>query len=401
MPAPSKYIAKLPPYLFMEIDQKIDEAKAKGIDVISLGVGDPDLPTPALVVKAMQDAVGDAGTHNYPPYRGTGDFRETAARWMKSRFDVSVDADDEMMALIGAKEGIAHMIMAYINEGDVVLCPAPAYPVYHNYTLLCGGEPYTVPLLPENNFLPDLSAIPDDIARRTKLFFLNYPNNPTGAIAPEEFIIEAINFCRKHDIILCHDNAYSEMTFDGYRAPSFLSVPGAKDVCVEFFSLSKMYNMTGWRVGFVAGNKDAIAALGRIKDNTDSGVFKAVQKAASVALDHSDELLSGLNDIYARRRDIVVEGLRKLGWNFEPCVATFYLWVPVPPGMNSTDFVNLLLEECAVVVPPGLGYGAPGEGFFRIALTVSEGRLEEVLDRMGKAGIRFDMAQPQKAVSNG
>jgi LL-diaminopimelate aminotransferase len=383
-------MAKLPPYLFAEIDRKIDAARAQGVDIINLGIGDPDLPTPAPIVEAMQAAVADPSTHNYPPYQGTKEYREAVSRWMKTRFGVAVDAEGETLALIGSKEGLAHMILAYVEPGDVVLVPSIGYPVYRNYTLLCGGEPYVVELKAENGFLPDLKSIPADIARRAKLFFLNYPNNPIGAIATEEFIRECVAFCREHDILLVHDNAYSEMTFDGYRAPSFLSVPGAKDVCVEMFSLSKMYNMTGWRVGFAVGNRDGIKTLGTIKNNTDSGVFKAIQRASIVGLDRSDELIAGLNEIYGRRRNIFVEGLKKLGWQFEQSPATFYLWVPVPKGMSSEAFVTLLLEKCGIVCPPGNGYGAAGEGYFRIALTVPDERLHEALNRMESAGIRYD-----------
>lgn len=392
MPSPAANLKRLPPYLFAEIDQKIDAAKAKGVDIISLGVGDPDLPTPAPIVEAMVRAVQDPATHNYPPYQGTQQFRDTAAQWMHSRFGVEVCPKSETLALIGSKEGLAHTILTYVEPGDVVLCPSPGYPVYNNYTLLVGGEPYTVPLKAENNFLPDLDAIPADIAKRAKLLFLNYPNNPTGAIVTEDFIKKAVAFCRANDILLCHDNAYSEMTYDGYRAPSFLSVPGAKDVCVEYFSLSKMYNMTGWRVGFAVGNPEAIKALGTVKNNTDSGVFKAIQEAAATGLSRSDELIADLNTIYGKRRVLFVEGLRKLGWELPMPEATFYLWLPVPKGMKSVEFVNLLLEKCGVVCPPGVGYGSEGEGFFRVALTVSEARLQEALDRMEKAGLRFDMA---------
>lgn len=390
MPNPSKYLNKLPPYLFVEIDKNIEKAKAKGVDVISLGVGDPDLPTPAPVVKAMQDAVADPATHNYPPYAGTADFRAAAAKWMKDRFGVEVDPAAETMSLIGSKEGLAHMIAAYIDEGDLVISPEPAYPVYNNFTTVSGGEVHIAPLLAENGFLPDLAAIPEDVAKRAKLFFLNYPNNPTGGILTRDFMEECVAFCKKYDILLCHDNAYSEMTFGDYKAPSFLEIPGAKDVCVEFFSLSKMYNMTGWRVGFAVGNAEGIAALGKIKNNVDSGVFKAVQRAAQVALEKSDELTAGLNDIYGARRELVLDGLRRLGWDVAPPAATFYLWLPVPTGWTSGDFAAKVLEECGVIVTPGLGYGAAGEGFFRMALTVSEARLQEVLARFEDKGITWD-----------
>jgi LL-diaminopimelate aminotransferase len=397
MPQPAANLGKLPPYLFAEIDRKIAEAKSRGVDIISLGVGDPDLPTPAPIVKALQEGVADPANHNYPPYHGTEEFRKAATAWMQTRFGVTVDPDKEVLSLIGSKEGLAHLILAYVNPGDVVLCPSPGYPVYNNYTLLTHGEPYVVPLLPENKYLPDLSKIPAELAKRAKLFFLNYPNNPIGAIIDEAKIKEIVAFCKQHDILLCHDNAYSEMTFDGYRAPSFLSVPGAKDVCIEMFSLSKMYNMTGWRVGFAVGNPEAIKALGTVKNNTDSGVFKAIQHAAAVGLSQSDALTKDLNQIYSRRRDLVVDGLHRLGWSFPKNEATFYLWVPVPTGMTSVEFVSLLLEKCGVVVPPGTGYGPEGEGFFRIALTVSEARLTEVLDRMEKAGVTFTALAKQGA----
>jgi LL-diaminopimelate aminotransferase len=376
--------------LFAEIDKKIDAAKARGVDIISLGIGDPDLPTPVLVVEALQQAVADPSTHNYPPYNGTPAFRQACQRWMQRRFNVAVDADTETLALIGSKEGLAHMILAYVEPGDVVLCPSPGYPVYHNYTLLCGGEPVTLPLRPETGFLPDLDAIDPAVAQRAKLLFLNYPNNPTGAIADEAFIKKAVAFCKQYDIVLCHDNAYSEMTFDGYQAPSFLAVDGAKDVCVEFFSLSKMYNMTGWRVGFAVGNAAGIKALGTLKNNTDSGVFKAIQVASAKALDNSEALTADLNAIYGARRTLFVEGLRKLGWQLPMPEATFYLWLPVPQGYTSEAFVGELLEKCGIVVPPGPGYGSAGEGFFRVALTVPEARLTEALQRMADAGIRYD-----------
>jgi LL-diaminopimelate aminotransferase len=397
MPQPAINMGKIPPYLFAEIDRKIAEAKARGVDIISLGVGDPDLPTPDPIVKAMQAAVADPSNHNYPPYHGTQEFRTAAANWMKTRFGVTVDANTETLSLIGSKEGLAHLILAYVNPGDVVLCPSPGYPVYSNWTLLVGGEPVIVPLLAQNHFLPDLSKIPADVAKRAKIFFLNYPNNPTGAIIDEAKIKEVVDFCREHDILLCHDNAYSEMTFDGYKAPSFLSVPGAKDVCIEMFSLSKMYNMTGWRVGFAVGNEAAVQTLGKIKNNTDSGVFKAIQHASAVGLNQSEALTKDLNAIYARRRDIFVEGLNRMGWNTPKNEATFYLWIPVPTGMTSVEFVSLLLEKCGVVVPPGTGYGPEGEGFFRVALTVPEDRLKEALARMEKEGVTFNALAKQGA----
>lgn len=397
---PSQKLTQIPPYLFAELDKKIDSAKAQGRDIINLGIGDPDLPTPKPILEEMHRAVDNPETHNYPPYRGTMPFRKAAAEWMKSRFSVDINPETEAMSLIGSKEGLAHLIMAYIDPGDVVLAPSPGYPVYRNFTILCGGEPYTIPLKAERNFLPDYSQIPADIVKRARLLFLNYPNNPTGAIAPSEFIAETIAFCKANDILLCHDNAYSEMTFDGYRAPSFLEVPGAKDVCIEMFSLSKMYNMTGWRVGFAVGNKAAIDALGIIKNNCDSGVFKAVQQAAIAGLNRSDELLQNLNTIYAKRRDIFVQGLREMGWDVPANVATFYLWIPVPPGYTDLQFVELLLEKCNIVVAPGSGYGEAGQGFFRVALTQENTRIQEAVSRMKTQGIHFLMAQKQPTGSH-
>ncbi|MFM7468805.1 MAG: LL-diaminopimelate aminotransferase [Vampirovibrionales bacterium] len=391
MPHPSKRLETLPPYLFAEIDRKIDEAKAKGVDIISLGIGDPDLPTPEAVVEAMCAATRNPTNHNYPPYQGTLAFREAASRWMKQRFTVDADAHTETLALIGSKEGLAHLILAYVDAGDVVLCPSIGYPVYANYTRMCEGEAYMMSLKPENGYLPVLREIPEDVARRAKIMFLNYPNNPLGAIATEAFIQEAVDFCKQHDILLCHDHAYSEMTFDGYKAPSFLSAKGAKDVVIEFFSLSKMFNMTGWRVGFAVGNPEAVKVLGTLKNNTDSGVFKAIQDASIVALDQADELTRDLNAIYGKRRDLFVEGLQALGWPYEKPVATFYLWVPVPQGWKSVEFVNHLLETCGIVVPPGNGYGAEGEGFFRVALTVPETKLQAAIDRMKAHNFRYDV----------
>lgn len=392
---PSKKLSQIPPYLFAELDKKIDAARAQGRDIINLGIGDPDLPTPPLVVQEMHRSLDDTSTHNYPPYRGTLAFRKAVADWVTTRFGVAIDPESEVLSLIGSKEGIAHLIQAFVDPGDVVLVPSPGYPVYRNFTILCGGEPFTLPLIAERNFLPDYSAIPSEIARRAKLLFLNYPNNPTGAIAPADFIRETLAFCRENDILLCHDNAYSEMTFDGYHAPSFLEAPGAKEIGIEMFSLSKMYNMTGWRVGFAIGNPDAVRALGIIKNNCDSGVFKAIQQAAVAGLRHSEELLQDLNRIYAARRDIFVQGMNEMGWSFPPGVATFYLWIPVPPGYSDTQFAELLLEQCDIVVAPGSGYGEAGAGFFRVALTQEESRIQEAIQRMKSKEIGFAMAQKQ------
>lgn len=386
----SKRLDKIPPYLFAQIDAKIAAARAKGIDIISLGIGDPDTPTIPAVVDAMHKAIDDPRTHDYPPYNGTKEFRQASSDWMKSRFGVDVDADTEVLANIGSKEAIAHVFFAYVDAGDYTLCPDPGYPVYQNATILAGGTPYSMPLLPENKFLPDLDAIPADVAQKSKLMFLNYPNNPTGAVCDVEFFKKAVAFCKKYDILLCHDQAYCEMTYDGYVAPSVLEVEGAKDVAIEFFSHSKSYNMTGWRVGFVAGNAAAITALGTIKNNIDSGVFKAIQEAAIEAYKAPKEQIEALNATYKERKEVMEAGLRELGWDVEPSKATFYLWLPVPKGFTSETFVTKMLEEAHLVVPPGNGYGKYGEGFFRIALTKPVDVIKEALKRMKDAGIRYE-----------
>ena len=386
----SERLKKIPPYLFAEIDRKVAEAKAQGKDVISLGIGDPDTPTLQPVVDAMHEAIDNPANHDYPPYNGTASFRKAACDWMKKRFGVELNPDTEMLCNIGSKEAIAHVFFAFVDEGDYTLVPDPGYPVYKNATIFAGGTPYSMPLLEENGFLPDLDAIPEDIAKKSKLMFLNYPNNPTGAVATKEFFKKAVDFCKKYDILLCSDMAYSEMTFDGYKAPSVLQVEGAMDVAIEFYSHSKSYNMTGWRVGFVCGNKDAIKALGTIKNNIDSGTFKAIQDAAAVAFTIDNSYIEDLNKMYQERRDVAENGLRELGWDIKPSKATFYLWLPVPKGYTSEQFVTEMLEKAHIVVPPGNGYGSHGEGYFRIALTKDAETLKECIRRMKEAGIRYN-----------
>lgn len=385
----SERLEKIPPYLFAEIDRKIAEAKAKGFDIISLGIGDPDKPTLQPVVDAMHKAIDNPKNHDYPPYNGTEQFRKGACEWMKKRFGVELDADKEMLCNIGSKEAIAHVFFAFVDKGDYTLVPDPGYPVYHNATIFAGGTPYHMPLLEENGYLPDFDKIPEDIAKKSKIMFLNYPNNPTGAVADLEFFKKAVDFCKKYDILLCQDMAYSEMTYDGYKAPSVLQVEGAKDVAIEFYSHSKSYNMTGWRVGFVCGNADAIKALGTIKNNIDSGTFKAIQEAATAAFTIDNTYIEELNHMYQQRRDAAEEGLRELGWNIKPSKATFYLWLPVTRGMSSEEFVTAMLEKAHVVVPPGNGYGQYGEGYFRIALTKDVDTIKECIIRMKEAGIHY------------
>lgn len=385
----SERLEKIPPYLFAEIDRKIAEAKAKGFDIISLGIGDPDKPTLQPVVDAMHKAIDNPKNHDYPPYNGTEQFRKGACEWMKKRFGVELDADKEMLCNIGSKEAIAHVFFAFVDKGDYTLVPDPGYPVYHNATIFAGGTPYHMPLLEENGYLPDFDKIPEDIAKKSKIMFLNYPNNPTGAVADLEFFKKAVDFCKKYDILLCQDMAYSEMTYDGYKAPSVLQVEGAKDVAIEFYSHSKSYNMTGWRVGFVCGNADAIKALGTIKNNIDSGTFKAIQESATAAFTIDNTYIEELNHMYQQRRDAAEAGLRELGWNIKPSKATFYLWLPVTRGMSSEEFVTAMLEKAHVVVPPGNGYGQYGEGYFRIALTKDVDTIKECIRRMKEAGIHY------------
>lgn len=386
----AKRLEKIPPYLFAEIDRKRHELIAKGIDIINMGVGDPDKPTPTHILQAMHAAIEDPATHNYPPYQGTQEFREAAVQWMEKRFGVKgLDPDQEIVSSIGSKEAIHNTFLAFVEPGDYTLIPDPGYPVYRSSTLFAGGEPYVMPLTPEREFLPDLEAIPEAVARQTKLLWINYPSNPTGAIASLEFFEKLVAFCRKHDILLCHDHAYAEMAYDGYKPPSVLEVPGAKDVTLEFHSLSKAYNMTGWRIGFAVGNATGIQGLRQVKSNVDSGVFKAIQRAAIAGFSTTEEELQSVIAVYQNRRDILIQGLQSLGWPISPPKATLYVWTPVPPGYSSAEFVTLLLEKCGIIVPPGNGYGAAGEGFFRIALTVPETRLIEGIHRMKDAGIRY------------
>ncbi len=377
-------LQKLPPYLFVELDRKKAEAISRGVDVIDLGIGDPDLPTPKFIVDRMVQAVQNPAYHRYPSSEGMLSFREAAAKWCKKRFGISVDPATEVVASIGSKEAIAHLPLAFIEQGDVVLVPTPGYPVYHIGTLFCGGETYYMPLTAENDFLPDLDAIPADVLKRARIMWLNYPNNPTAATAPDWFFPKVVEFAREHDIIICHDAAYSEMTYDNYRAPSFLETPGAMDVGIEFHSLSKSYNMTGWRIGFTVGNSQVIAALKQAKSNVDSGQFEAVQEAAIAALESDQSCIAEMQKIYTERRDTLVNGLREIGLDAPSPSATFYVWCPVPAGYTSAQFCAKVLEEAGIVTTPGNGFGEPGEGYFRMALTVSAERMKEAVERMRK-----------------
>jgi LL-diaminopimelate aminotransferase len=374
-------LRKLPPYLFKEIDRKKTEMRAKGVDIIDLGIGDPDLPTPAHIIEAMREAASDPSNHRYPSYSGMHEFRVAVAQWYKSRFGVDLEPETEVLALIGSKEGIAHLPLAFINPGDIALIPTPGYPVYHTATFFAGGEPHYMPLYIENGFLPDLKAIPENVAQRAKLIFINYPNNPTAAVADVSFFETVIDFARKHGILICHDAAYSEVAYDGFKPPSLLQARGAKDVGLEFHSLSKTYNMTGWRVAFAVGNEEAIDGLGAIKSNVDSGVFQAIQIAGIKALRHDQSSVHDTIKVYQERRDLMVRGLREAGFELETPRASFYLWIKVPKGYTSAHLATKLLEQ-GVVVTPGNGFGEPGEGYFRIALTQKKERLEEAIRRI-------------------
>ncbi len=375
-------LQQLPPYLFKEIDRKKAEVMARGVDIIDLGVGDPDLPTPPNIIKALKKAADDPANHQYPSYSGMNDFKEAVAKWYQERFGVKLDPATEVVSLIGSKEGIAHFPLAFIDPGDVALIPTPAYPVYNTATIFAGGRSHFMPLLKENAFLPDLDAIPGEVAASAKLMFLNYPNNPTSAVADPEFFKQVVEFARKHRILVCHDAAYTEMAFDGYHSPSFLEVDGAKEVGLEFHSLSKTYNMTGWRIGFAVGNHEGIEGLGAIKSNIDSGVFQAVQMAGIEAIQGDQSCVRDMIRVYTGRRDLMVQGLRDAGFQLDPPKATFYLWVETPDGYTSAQFAGRLLEEAGLVVTPGNGFGDPGEGYFRIALTQKRERLSEAAERL-------------------
>lgn len=374
----------LAPYLFAQIDAKRDALVAQGVDVISLGIGDPDMPTPSHIVDALIKAAQNPANHQYPDYAGSLAYREACADWMRDRFGVTLDPKTEVLALIGSKEGIAHLHTAFVNPGDYVLAPSIGYPVYSGGATLQSANTYFMPMTAENGFLADFEQVPEDILKRAKIMFLGYPNNPTGAIATEEYFDKAIDFCICHDLLLAHDNAYCEIGFDGYRAPSILERPRAMECCIEFFSLSKAYNMTGWRIGFAAGNPYAIEALGTVKNNLDSGQFGAIQDAAIVALRSSQDCIDEMNAIYMRRRDAIVEALQAIGLECNTPQATIYVWAKVPNGYTSAEFAEKLLEQAHVIVTPGSGYGPDGEGYIRISLTTPDDRLLEAVDRIKK-----------------
>ncbi len=389
----SKRLKSIPPYVFAEIAKKSQAAAARGVDVINLGIGDPDQPTPRHIVDAMHEALEKPINHHYPPFGGTKEYKTAVAEWCKKRFGIDINPDTEVTSLIGSKEGLHNTIMAFIDQGDINIIPDPGYPVYRTSTILAGGEAYFMPLMPEKDFLPDFDVIPQAVLDKAKLLMISYPNNPTAGVADLKFFEKAVAFCKKHNILLCHDLAYSEMTFDGYKAPSIMQVKGAKEIAIELHSLSKSYNMTGWRIVFAIGNAEAIKAIGQIKSNIDTDIFRAIQMAAIAGFTGPTDHIKYCNNLYIERRDLAVERLSKLGWPIKPIKATFYMWLPTPPGVSSVDFSNMMLDQAGIVVPPGTAYGPGGEGFFRMSLCVEKERLAEAFDRMAKHSITFDMAK--------
>ena len=383
---PASRLSLIPPYLFKEIDDKKAEVRARGVDIIDLGVGDPDLPTPRFIVEKMLEVVQDPSTHRYPAYSGMKGFRQAVACWYKKRFGVELDPETEVLTLIGSKEGIAHLPLGINDPEDINLMTSPGYPVYQMGSLFAGAHSHFVPLLRENRFLPDLHDIDPLTARDSKAFFFNYPNNPTAAVADKDFFARMVDFCREYHIVAVHDAAYTELAYDGFQPPSFLEVPGAREVGIEFHSLSKTYNMTGWRLGMAVGNREVLAALGKIKSNIDSGAFDAIQIAGIAALDSDQSCVKENCAILQERRDLLVGGLQKLGYDVEFPKATFYVWLSVPPGLTSMGFTTHLLEQAGIVTIPGMGLGASGEGYVRLALTVGKERLRMALARLGKLG---------------
>ena len=380
----SERLKRLPPYLFIEIDKAKKKAREEGRDIIDLGIGDPDIPTPRFVIDALAKAAHDPKNHRYPLDQGLAEFRQECAKWLNKRFGVTFDPESEIYPLIGSKEGIAHIPLAFINPGDNVLVPDPGYPPYRSGTYFAGGEVEPMPLRAENHFLPDLKAVNHTHIHKIRMMFLNYPNNPTAAVCDKRFFKEAVDFASKHNIIICHDAAYSEICFDGFKAPSIFEVEGAKDVAIEFHSLSKTFNMTGWRLGFAVGNKDLISGLAKLKSNIDSGAFFAIQWAGVAALKAYDKHIRSALKIYQERRDCLVDGLKTLGWNIEKPKATFYVWARVPARYTSATFAKELLEKCDIVATPGNGFGENGEGYIRFALTVDKKRIKEAVERIKK-----------------
>ncbi|MGA9383298.1 MAG: aspartate aminotransferase [Phormidium sp.] len=386
---PAERLQALPPYVFARLDELKARAREQGLDLIDLGMGNPDGATPGPVVEAAIRALQDPANHGYPPFEGTASFRGTITDWYQRRYGVELDPSSEALPLLGSKEGLTHLAIAYINPGDLVLVPSPAYPAHFRGPVIAGGEVYSLMLKPENDWLIDLGAIPDQVAQRAKMLYFNYPSNPTAATAPREFFAEIVAFARKHEIMLVHDLCYAELAFDGYQPTSLLEIPGAKEIGVEFHTMSKTYNMAGWRVGFVVGNRHIIQGLRTLKTNLDYGIFAALQSAAETALQLPDVYLQEVQERYRRRRDFLIDGLASLGWSVPKTQATMYLWVPCPPGVGSTDFALSVLQQTGVVVTPGNAFGVAGEGYVRISLIADCDRLATALQRFKQANIRY------------
>ncbi|MBN2325772.1 MAG: LL-diaminopimelate aminotransferase [Candidatus Omnitrophica bacterium] len=383
-------LKKLPVYLFDDLDAQKEAEEAKGVKVIDLGVGDPDRPTPDYIIQAMKQAVDDDRNHHYPSFKGMPEYRQAVAHWYKTNFNVDIDANSEVLGLIGSKRGVADLPMALCNPGDVVLIPDPCYTAYIPGIVLCGAEVHYMPLLEENDFLPDLDAIPEDIRKRAKLMLLNFPGNPTAALGPLSFFEKVVPFAKENEIVVCHDAPYSEAIFDGNRQPSFLETPGAKDVGIEVHSVSKVFNMPGWRCAHAVGNAQVLSYLGKVRSNVDMGVFRPIQFAAIAALTGTMDFTRNMAMTYQRRRDILCEGLNRLGWNVRKPPATFFVWTKVPQeGISSGDFAKDVLKKAGIVITPGIGFGQHGEGYVRIALTVEEEVYPEVIDRLEKAGFVY------------
>ena len=383
-PELAQRLKRLPPYLFAEIDRIKRSLVAEGKDIIDLGVGDPDLPTPPNIVEALYRAARDPSNQKYALDYGVAEFRDAIASWYGKRFGVKLAADTEILPLIGSKEGIGHVPLAFINPGETAIVPDPAYPVYNGGIIFAEGEPFYLPLLEENGFIPNLAEIPKEVASKAKIIFLNYPNNPTAATCDIDFFKTLADFAKENEIIVCHDAAYTELAFDGYLPPSFLPAEGAKDVGIEFHSLSKTYNMTGWRIGFAAGNADILKGLSTVKSNLDSGIFGAIQVAGVEALTGPQNCIEEHNSIYLKRRDTLVDGLNSLGWKVKKPKATFYVWAPIPEGHTSASMAKTLLEKAGIVATPGNGLGKHGEGYIRFALTRSKERIQEAVERIGR-----------------
>ncbi len=394
---PAERIQKLPPYVFARLDELKAKAREQGLDLIDLGMGNPDGATPQPVVEAAIAALQNPANHGYPPFEGTASFRTSITNWYHRRYGVTLDPDSEALPLLGSKEGLTHLAIAYINPGDLVLVPSPAYPAHFRGPAIAGGKVHSLILKPENDWLIDLGAIPDDVAQSAKMLYFNYPSNPTAATAPREFFEEIVAFARKHEILLVHDLCYAELAFDGYQPTSLLEIPGAKEIGVEFHTLSKTYNMAGWRVGFVVGNRHVIQGLRTLKTNLDYGIFAALQTAAETALQLPDVYLHEVQQRYRTRRDFLIQELGKLGWDIPKTKATMYLWIPCPEGMGSTDFALNVLQQTGVVVTPGNAFGIAGEGYVRISLIADCDRLGEAMRRFQQAGIRY---QSEAVVSN-